>query len=485
VKRLAFALVVTLLPAVAQAQSADELEQAKTYFNAGATAFAASQFEVAVQAFEQSYKLAPRPAILFSIAQAERRQYYLDRRPDVLQRAIRHYRQYLEADPKGNRRGDAAQALAELEPAAARADAQPVAPAPPSEAIPTRLMVSSQTRGADVWVDGRKASEVPVIEEVTPGKHRIRVAAAGYFDDDREVVAVKGSLVALDIPLRERPGLVSFWVPDGAQIAIDGRPQGTAPLAPIEVAPGRHLVAVTLTGHRPHSEEIDVQRGETRTLRTGLSPTGQRIASKWVLGGSVFSLATGALAAGLAVHEQNEAQKVLTARTQGNISAASADDYASHRDLRDRYRLGAAGWFGAAVVLGTVGTLLYAFDQPAVSAVTTERPKPKPAPSDAPDVSGFVAPGTMGISVSGRFLDPNRGQATGDRQRRAAAAVASPSAIPTLVATSVAGAISAETGSRPRRRARRTECASQRPDAGPDPVSAESARATRSRRRCG
>lgn len=405
-RRAAFALVVssTLWASLAHAQSADELEQAKTYFNAGATAFAAGQFEVATQAFEQSYRLAPRPAILFSIAQAERRQYYLGRRPDVLRRAIGHYRQYLEADPKGNRRGDAAQALADLEAAAARVEGQPAPPAPPTEAaVPTRLMVSSQTRGAEVWVDGHKATEVPVIEEVAPGKHRVRLTATGYFDEDREIVAVKGGLVALDIPLRERPGVLSFWVPDGAQITIDGRPQGAAPLPALELTPGRHLVAVTMSGHRPYSEEIDLQRGEPRTLRTGLQPTGQRVASSWIMAGGVGSLVAGGVFTTLSLRQQKAAEDVLTARTQSNISSAQVDDYTSHRDLRDRYRIAAASWFGTGIVLGTVGVLLYAFDQPMVSATATERAKPKPPVTETPEVSTNIGPGTVTLSLSGRF----------------------------------------------------------------------------------
>ena len=43
---------------------------------------------VAVQAFEQAWALAPRPAIIFSMAQALRRQYFVDRKQENLDRAI-------------------------------------------------------------------------------------------------------------------------------------------------------------------------------------------------------------------------------------------------------------------------------------------------------------------------------------------------------------------------------------------------------------
>lgn len=73
---LVSASVLTAAPA-----SADDVEQAKTLFNAGAQAFNVGKFSAAIQAFDAAYALAPRPAILFSLAQAQRRQYFVDRSP--------------------------------------------------------------------------------------------------------------------------------------------------------------------------------------------------------------------------------------------------------------------------------------------------------------------------------------------------------------------------------------------------------------------
>ena len=403
-------LVAVAITRLAFAEPTENVEQAKTYFNAGAQAFAAGRFDAAVQAFEESYRLAPRPAILFSIAQAERRQYFLDKRIDGLRRAVAHYRQYVEADAKGSRRADAAQALSELEPILARLDvAGAPSPPPAADATPqTRLMVASQTKDAEVWLDGKKASELPLIEEVSPGKHRVRVGASGYFDEEREVVAVKGSLVAVDIPLRERPALLAFWVPDGSEIAVDGRPQGRAPLAALELPPGRHLVAVTRTGHQPHVEELELQRGETRTLKTGLAVTGQRVGSYWVLGAAGASLVAGGVLAGLSLRQQSAAKDVLAARATGNIAPADLERYAADRDARDRFRTASVATLGGGVALGALGALLYAFDQPAARGVTRdERPRPRPdsASPQAPDVAAapLLAPGMVGAALGGRF----------------------------------------------------------------------------------
>ena len=42
----------------------------------------------AIKAFDEAYRLAPRPGVTFSLAQAHRRQYGLDRKPDDLRGAL-------------------------------------------------------------------------------------------------------------------------------------------------------------------------------------------------------------------------------------------------------------------------------------------------------------------------------------------------------------------------------------------------------------
>lgn len=61
---LASALFITT-----QAKGQDDLEHAKVLFDVGAKAYGNGNFLAAIQAFEQAQKKAPRPAILFSLAQ--------------------------------------------------------------------------------------------------------------------------------------------------------------------------------------------------------------------------------------------------------------------------------------------------------------------------------------------------------------------------------------------------------------------------------
>ena len=408
----AAAATVIALARPAVADDAAALAQAKTYFNAGAQAFEAGSFNAAIQAFEQAYRLAPKPAILFSVAQAHRRQYYLDRRPDHLREALRLYRDYITKVEQGGRRADAAAALAELEPIAGRLDPAPAAPAGEVKA-PTRLMVSSQTRGARVTLDGAAPSDAPLIGDVKPGKHTVRIEATGFFSEEREVLAADGSLVAVDIPLRERPARVSVNAASGAQVSVDGRPAGSAPLsAPIELPSGRHLVTVVRNGSRAYSVEVDLARGEERRLDVRLETTGQRYASYALMSIGAGGLVVGGVLTGLALGAQRSAREIDDARASGNITGQQLDDYNRSLDQRETWRRAAGIAFGAGAVVAATGLVLFAFDQPKLAPALARDDKPaRPAPAEAPaappalEMSAvpLISPGFVGGALTARF----------------------------------------------------------------------------------
>jgi tetratricopeptide (TPR) repeat protein len=398
----------------------DATDQAKTFFTAGAQAYEAGQFTVAIQAFEEAYRLAPRPGILFSMAQAHRRQYYVDKNPEQLGAAVRRYREYVEKVPQGGRRADAAQALAELEPIASRTGApaagEGAAPAASPAKQQTRVMVSSQTKGARVSLDGARAVELtdgPLIAEVKPGKHTVKVSAEGYFDEVQEINAVEGGLVPRDVALRDRPAALKIAAPSGSDVSIDGRPMGTTPLpAPIEVPAGRHFIAVTKNGNHAHSQELELKRGETRTITADLDTTGQRVASIFFFGGGVVSAGTGVVLSLLALREQNQAEAILGKQQQGNITTQERSDYDGHVARRDGLKASAITAFAGGAALGTVGLLLFVFDRPTVTVPAAQpksddRPRPTgPRPGEGTmelSAAPTWAPGFAGGTVRGTF----------------------------------------------------------------------------------
>lgn len=407
----AIALALTLLAAPAAAQSATE--QAKVIFNAGAQAYEAGKYTAAIQAFTEAYRLAPRPGIQFSIAQAYRRQYTADKQPANLRAAIQHYRGYIAKVEQGGRRADAIQALSELEPMAERlgATAEAAAAAPPPERkAATQIMVSAQTKDATIALDGAKSCEAPLIAEVKPGKHKIVVEAPGYFPEEREVQAAPGGVLALDIVMREKPGLLTVATVGGADVSIDGRLIATTPLTqPIEVTPGHHFVAVTKRGYKPFSDDIDVGRGEQKRIDAPVAVTGQRKGAYALMGVGAAGVAAGGLFAWFAANEQKAAQTLDDRRQRdGALTVDELTQYQDHVKKRDGFRSIAGIALGGAFVVGATAVMLAVFDMPTVSAAKRDTaPKPAtPAPRERSMEMGampIIMPGFYGASFAARF----------------------------------------------------------------------------------
>lgn len=381
----------------------EDIEKAKTYFAAGAQAYSVGQYTAAIQAFDEAYRMAPRSAILFSTAQALRRQYFVDRNRAHLDRAIELYRRYVNEVPQGGRRNDAVQALSELEPVAARLDlASEVGSAElRNRALPdTRLMVSSPTRGARISVDGKAPLAAPYIAEVEPGKHRVRVTAPGHYDDEREVVTVRGGLLAFDVRLRERPGWLHVLVEDGARIYVDGRFQGEAPLSrAMQLSAGRHMVSVVRPGYDGSSQEVLLERGKTKTLMVELQPSTQRNVSLVMLGAGGVSLVVSAGFFGQAFERQQAAEEVLDRKSESNITAEDLDVYDAARRDRDQLRRAGKVALSTSLALGVVGGLLYWFDTPQVPSVSPEDRHKKARPGGPGTLSAVpvVSPGLVGV----------------------------------------------------------------------------------------
>ncbi len=406
---LAF-LCAFLAAPIVHAQSS--VDQAKTLFSAGAQAYERGDFLAAIQAFEEAEKRAPRPAILFSIAQAHRRQYYNDTtNTDHLRAAVAKYREYLAAAPDGSRKSDASQALAELGPAADRLAAS--TDVRPALKQPARISINSTgTPNVHISLDGAPPVETPLIKAVTEGKHTVVVSAEGFVDETHEIIAVDGSLVAQDFPLKDKPGLLTIKTLDGARVEVDGRVTGNTPLLqPIAVPPGSHLVSVAKNGHDAAIVEVDLDRGQAKTLQMPMPTSTQRkVATGFLLAGAVGAVAGGVFVA-LALERQSFAKSILDRSATQNITGQDLESYQSAVSTRKTWQGGAFIGFSAGVALSVTGLLLYAFDQPSLSGPTIREKSDKSNKPDAPKklepteigLWPAIGPGLLGASLTGHF----------------------------------------------------------------------------------
>jgi hypothetical protein len=387
-------------------------ERAKESFKAGAAAYAAGDYLAAIQALDAAYALTPLPAIGFSIAQAERRQYFVDRRPEHLARSVSLFRRYLAEVPNGGRRSDAVDALAQLEPLSARA-ANAAGPAPSATPdVRARVMVMCEVPAARISIDGGEAGSSPLIRELTPGRHQVEVRAAGYRDTLRSVVAVAGELVPISVVLPELPGRLRLSAPLDAEVYVDGAfvSQGGADLV-LELPSGKHRVSVAAKGYRVATRALSLDRGETEDAHFELSPTGQRLTSHVLLVSGAAAIGGGIALGLLSLNAEGGAQDFLKRKARENVTPAQLVRYEADVAARNRFRWLAGGAFTASLGLLITGLFLHELDTPGAEDIYRSVPQPDEPPLDARthdrlrhfDVGALLGPGQLGATFRTDF----------------------------------------------------------------------------------
>lgn len=400
---------VTLALVAPRPASADATtDQAKTQFTLGAQAYTAGKYDVAVAAFEEAYRLLPRPEILFSLAQAEKKQCVAAKDPNLLKKALAHYRQYYAMDlPQSARKAEAVESIQVLEQLAMQPELGGVAPTAAAQKAPTKLAVYASVDGAHVFIDGRNQGDVPFVGSVAPGKHTVVVRLAGYTDATRDVVVTEGSTQTIPMTLVERKVGVAFDTASGADVYVDGQFVGRAPFGPagVELLPGPHVAVVVKNGKKLATREITVERNKPMVVRVPLETSSQRVGSYVVGGlGVVALLGAGAFYVS-AFAEQTRAKNLLTQRDQGALDADGLDSY--DRAVTNRDALRTSGTIAGAVgVVGlAAGVALFVLDTPDPKSVPLRTPEaPKAKPGSEFEVSLVPAFGPLnGLLARGTF----------------------------------------------------------------------------------
>lgn len=413
---VALLLAMNLLAAQCWAEDASTT-RAREYFQAGAQAYSLGEFGAAIQAFEQAYALAPRPAVLFSIAQAERRQYFLSQDLTHLQRAVEMYRRYLSEETQTARKPDAVQALSELEPILARISKSDVprdtgrssgsqVPTSVPATSPTRVMISSPAQGAVLSLDGQVPVPSPLVREVEPGEHRVRIEAPGYRMVERRVVAVSGELVTVDVPLSEKPAYLVLQAPADAQLSVDGRVQGRTPFPkPLELSAGTHLLTVSKSGFIGISREQTLARGQTTVFKAPLRRSGQRTAALYLAGASASALVTGGILGYIAHKQSSAADSFLRLRGKSELHPNDLADYTSARSDYEKIR--GAAWLsvGVGIGLGLTSLILRNYDTGSVETVKSQEQSSKQGRKHEPSfvAQPLLGKGFAGLGMTGAF----------------------------------------------------------------------------------
>lgn len=232
----------------------------------GDAALDQKRYEDALAAYEASYAKSPQLAVLYNKG-----------------RCLQFLARYAEAL-------GAIEEFAEKAPEALRARV-PGLPALLSDlrGRTATLTVSCAPSGARVLVDQKQIGTCPFSAPVrlNAGARVLEAFADGYFPQRRELALPGGGATSVEVRLtsKERDGLlvIKSGVP-GAEVALDGRPLGTAP-AESGVSPGAHVIVVRRDGHDEARSQVVIGRGERKELSLDPTPRPSIVTRWWFWGG--------------------------------------------------------------------------------------------------------------------------------------------------------------------------------------------------------
>lgn len=369
------------------APTAEQLEQARALFVTGSEAYREEKYDVAIDAFEAAFALAPRASVMFALAQATRLQYFVDGKFERIERAVELYRGYLSRDDADPDQADVAvRHLAWLNTQLAELQRQ-------QDDSVARVIVSSDAPGATVRVGDQPVQEVPAAFEVPPGTIQLTVEAPGYVAQVREVVAVGGTGLPIDVSLQPLPGELEIITEEGAEIRIDGRSLGVAPLPAQQLTPGVHRVVILQPGRIAEVRTVAVEHSRQTRLEAPLEMSNQRVGA-WALFGLAGALAVTAGASGVIQYRaQMDAEALYDAWRSDGLDPDEVADYSAYVAERNTWSQRTVALGVGAGVAAAVGAALWLLDDP-------QAPN---QPVLTPTITPTVAPGGAGVALWGRF----------------------------------------------------------------------------------
>ena len=196
-------------PARVSAQSDADRERARSEFDRGVTLYAAENFQGALEAFQEAFRLRPHPTVRVNMANC------YDRLNKPIE-AIFYFERYLSESGRGApaaQRRDVDEALRRL------------------RARVGQLTLRVLPDGATVVIDDGDSRRTPILEPIrlTAGTHRLETRLAGFRLDRRTVEVPGGGEVDVQVTLSRETGAVAVARPPpngGVGVATRPPPNG-------------------------------------------------------------------------------------------------------------------------------------------------------------------------------------------------------------------------------------------------------------------
>jgi hypothetical protein len=266
------ALAIASLTTPAAAQDDAERERARAEFQRGVDAYGRAEYQTALEAFQEAYRLAPHPVVRVNIANSY----------EQLQRpleALFHFEHFLTESERAT-----PQQRREVETAIRRL-----------RRLVGDIELHVTPDGAIVTIDGAEQRRAPVTEpvRVTAGAHVVEVQLDGYQSERREVQVQGGQTARVDVRLARAEAVASS---DGATTAGAATEPATEPAEVATADAGSGDAAPAAALEPPPPERQDDGGGGFRIT----VPT-------WIAGGITIGAAIGAgITGGLALSANSD-----------------------------------------------------------------------------------------------------------------------------------------------------------------------------------
>lgn len=135
------------------------------------------------------------------------------------------------------------------------------------------LRVVSMVPGAEVFVDGASAGQVPYEKRLPGGEHTVVVRLSGYKEFTATAKVDPANPVVITAELKAVGHLVILSTPPKAQVLINGVPQGKTPFE-ADVETGEKVVRLELPGFQAFEATIAIEGGKTETISKELPVAG-------------------------------------------------------------------------------------------------------------------------------------------------------------------------------------------------------------------
>jgi hypothetical protein len=136
------------------------------------------------------------------------------------------------------------------------------------------LRVTSDSAGALVYVDGKKAGETPLeISDMFAGQKKVEIKKTCFEPASRIVTIVAGQQAVVSVQLAAQCGSIQIsGDASGADVFIDRKRAGSLPVELSDISPGNHQITVKKNGYPDYEETVTVQTGKTTSVTASTKP---------------------------------------------------------------------------------------------------------------------------------------------------------------------------------------------------------------------